>query len=237
MKIIALLAILAALTLGCAGNPQPPAPDTSWQSEVRELRDETRKLQQEVSEFERRQLERQRMVTEPVAQDTEENICNRSPAVQRAILGVLGMSRCSLATSGELFRIETLELASAKPFKKGDFNGLANLSQLNMEIADACGQWDDIAFTDSVVAELPSLGHFELRLYREKLYPDATNAADIADAVFVAINEGVKTEADEHYSESNQDRMEARYRNGSVNVQVYISASKELFPCRRGVAR
>ena len=115
--------------------------------------------------------------------------------------------------------------------------GLVNLSQLDMEIADTCGQWDDLTYTDSVLSQLPSLGNFSLQLYREKLYPDAASAEDIADAVFVSINEGIRTESDERYSESNQERMEARYRSGRVNVNVFIEAKERLYPCRRGIVQ
>ena len=148
---------------------------------------------------------------------------------------MLGLSKCGDATNKELFRIESLELKTAKPFRHGDFTGLINLSQLQMEISDTCGQWDDLTYTDSVLAQLPSLGNFSLHLYREKLFPDAASAEDIADAVFVSINEGVRTESDERYSESNQERMEAQYRSGRVIVRVYIEANETLYPCRRGI--
>jgi hypothetical protein len=221
MKPFLLLFIAAAFTLSCtsANNPQPPNPTV--QAKIYTLQNDIRHLKQEV--------------TESRIPEREDNICGRSPAIQRAILAALAMSRCSDATVQELFRIEVLELNTAKPFKTSDFDGLANLSWLELEMADPCGQWDDLTFTDSVVSKLPSLGHFELKLFREKLYPDAASAEDIADAVFLAINEGIRTESDERYSESNQDKMEARYRSGGVNVDVYIRAEENLYPCRRGI--
>lgn len=236
MKPLLLLLIVAAFTLSCtrAANPQPPNP--TLEAEIQGLQDDVEDLQREITELQQQEPVKETEVIGFPEQGNEDNICGRSPAMQRAILAVLAMSQCSDATIQELFRIEGLELNTAKPFKASDFDGLANLSWLTMEIADPCGQWDDLTFTDSVVAKLPSLGHFELRLYREQLYPDAASAADIADAVFVAINEGIKTESDEHYSESNQDRMEARYRSGGVNVQVYINAEDDLYPCRRGAS-
>ncbi len=170
------------------------------------------------------------------AQDIEENICDRSPAVQRAILDALGFSLCSLATNDELFRIERLNLESVRSIKKEDFSGLVNLSYLEMNVDDPCRQWDDITFTESILGDLPSLGRFDLDLYREELRPGITSAADIADAVFLAIQDGLRIEADERYSESNENRMEARYRDGNVYVQVYIRADRELFPCRSSVA-
>ena len=110
-----------------------------------------------------------------------------------------------------------------------------NLSRLEMDVYDSCGQWDDLAFTASMLADLPSLGSFYLRLYREELRPGIASAANIADVVFQATQDGLRLEADERSSESNENRMEARYRDGSVSVQVHISADQNLFPCRSAV--
>ena len=249
MKLIASVVLLASLALACAGNAPTATPDATLRADINQLQDEIEDLRQETpaptatpdaslradinriqSEIqglrqdvaEVQQQQRQRLATEAPAQDIEENICDRSPAVQRAILDALGLSLCSLATNDELFRIERLNLESVRSIKKEDFSGLVNLSYLEMDIYDPCGQWDDIAFTDSILADLPSLGRFDLDLYREELRPGITSAADIADAVFLAIQDGLRIEADERYSESNENRMEARYRDGNVYVQVYI---------------
>ena len=263
MKLIASMVLLASLALACAGNAPTATPDATLRADINQLQDEIEDLRQEtpaptatpnaslradinrlqgeiqdlrqdVDEVQRQ--ERQRPITEPLAQDIVENICDRSPAVQRAILDSLGLSLCSLATSDELFRIERLNLESVRSIKKGDFGGLVNLSYLEMDIYDPCGQWDDIAFTESILAGLPSLGRFDLDLYRKELRPGIASAAGIADAVFLAIQDGLRIEADERYSESNENRMEARYRDGNVYVQVYIRADRELFPCRSSVA-
>ena len=235
MKPFLLLLIVAAFTLSCtsAAGPQPPNP--ALQAEIRGMQDDLRDLRREINDVQEQMSVKETESAESPVPKIDDNICDRSPAMQRVILSALAMSQCRDATVQELFRIESLELHTAKPFKASDFGGLANLSWLKMEIADSCGQWDDLAFTDSVVAKLPSLGHFELTLYRYKLYPDVASAEDIADAVFIAINEGIRTESDERYSESNQERMEARYRSGGVNVDVYIRAEENLYPCRRGI--
>ena len=237
MKLFLPLLIFIGFTLSCGPEVAPLIPNPTLQAEIQDLRNEIDDLRGEISEVRKQEPDQKTIVIENPEQVLDGNICDRSPAMQGAILSNLGMSKCSEATELELFRIEVLELSSAKPFKSADFNGLSNLSRLSMEIADPCGQWDNLTFTDSVVAKLPSLGDFNLRLYREKLYPDVASAEDIADAVFVAINEGVRTESDERYSESNQERMEARYRSGGVQVQVYVKADENLYPCRRGVAR
>ena len=236
-RISALVVLTLLPSVACLASDPPPTPDPSIRSDIDLLRDEVRALQQAVSELEPEPEVRSTPV--PPLNDLVrgETICGRSPAVQRAILQGLGLSKCSEATNEELFRIESLELKTAKPFRSGDLTGLVNLSQLDMEIADTCGQWDDLTYTDSVLSQLPSLGNFSLQLYREKLYPDAASAEDIADAVFVSINEGIRTESDERYSESNQERMEARYRSGRVNVNVFIEAKERLYPCRRGIVQ
>ena len=262
MKLIASVVLLLSLTLACAGaaptatpdatlradidqlqdemedlrqeTPQPTAtPDTALKDEVNRLWGEIQDLRQDVAEV---QGQRQQGLPATPAQDIIENICDRSPAMQRAILEALGLSLCSLATNDELFRIESLDLDSVRSIKEGDFSGLVNLSRLEMDIYDSCGQWDNIAFTASMLADLPSLGSFYLRLYREELRPGIASAANIADMVFLATQDGLRLEADERSSESNENRMEARYRDGNVSVQVYISADQALFPCRSAVA-
>ena len=263
MKLIASVVLLASLALACAGNAPTATPDATLRADINQLQDEIEDLRQETpaptatpdaslrtdinriqSEIqdlrqdvaEVQQQQRQRLATEVPAQDIEENICDRSPAMQRATLEALGLSLCSLATNDELFRIESLDLDSVRSIKEGDFSGLVNLSRLEMDIYDSCGQWDNIAFTASMLADLPSLGSFYLRLYREELRPGIASAANIADMVFLATQDGLRLEADERYSESNENRMEARYRDGNVSVQVYISADQALFPCRSAVA-
>lgn len=261
MRLITSIALLAFLTAACADGAPPPTPDASLradidrlQADMEELRQETpvptttpdtalkdevnrlrgdiQDLRQDVAEVQRQQ--QQGAPTAP-ARDIVDNICDRSPAMQRAILEALHLSLCSLATNDELFRIESLDLDSVRSIKEGDFRGLVNLTRLEMDIYDSCGQWDSIAFTASMLGDLPSLGSFYLRLYREELRPGIASAADIAEAVFQATQDGLRLEADERYSESNEDRMEARYRDGNVSVQVYISADQNLFPCRSAV--
>lgn len=260
MKLIISVPIVLCLTLACAGNaptatpdatlradidqlqdemqelrqatPQPTAtPAASVRDDINRLQDEIRDLRQDLAE-----VQGQRLPTTAAVSEVEENICSRSPAVQRAILDALGLSLCRAATHDELFRIESLDLDSARSIKEGDFRGLVNLSYLGMNIYDSCGQWNDIAFTESILKDLPSLASFYLQVYRQELRPGIASAADIADAVFLAAQDGLRVEADERYSESNEDRMEASYRDGNVSVQVYISADQNLLPCRSAVA-
>ena len=241
MKLFVPLAILAALTLSCSALI-PTTPDPVSRAEIDLLRSDLHNLRQEVQSYQRQtqqQFEQQQKLRETsnmvgaVNQDAGEDICNRSPSMQQAILEVLELARCSLATQEELYRIISLEIQSNRPLKKEDFQGLRNLSFLQMTVYDPCGQWDELTFTDSVLAELPALLGFRLDLYRDGIYPGAASAVDIADAAFVAIHNHERTEATEHYSESNQDRMQALYRAESVDVEVHIRTDQELFPCRR----
>lgn len=260
MKLIASAAILLSLTLACTSvaptatpdatlradinqlqdevkglkeaTPAPtPTPDASLRADISRLQGELQDLRQDMAE-----VQRERPPTTAPAQATEENICDRSPAVQRAILEALGLSLCSFATHDELFRIESLDLDSVRSIKEGDFKGLVNLSYLELDIYDSCGQWDSLAFTTSMLADLPSLASFNLRLYREELRSGIASAVDIADVVFQATQDGLRLEADERYSESNENWMEARYQDGSVYVWVYISPDENLLPCRSSVS-
>ena len=56
-----------------------------------------------------------------------QNICERSPALQTAILSKLKLNRCSSVDGQELFRIEAISVAG--DLKAGD---LVNLKRLNL---------------------------------------------------------------------------------------------------------
>ena len=228
------LAILLLPTLACMSGEPSSTSASPIRSDIDQLAHEVRDLQQALSEMDKELQDVAASLTQIENNPPSEAVCNRSPAVQRAILQALSLAKCVDATNGELFRIESLELTSFKPFRAGDFSGLVNLSQLKMEISDTCGQWDNLTYTDSVLAQLPSLWNFDMHLYRQELFPDAASAEDIADAVFVSINKGIRTKSDEHFSESNQQRMEAFYRGGRVTARVYIEANENLYPCRGG---
>lgn len=235
MKAVIPLVILAALTLACT-NPTP-TPDATLQAEVRELRDDVSALQQpptqEPPTKEPVSLEMQRRAE-------ESDICGRFPALQHAILNSLNLGQCSLATYPELFRVERLSLEGrpiATPLKASDFAGLVNLTELSINFVDACGQWDDLAFTDAVIAELPSLASFRLDIYRPEQEGKASTAEEIAGAVFRAIHSGQDGEATSRDTESNEDYMYARITGEAGEVRVDIRQREDMSPCRSAASR
>ncbi len=236
--IIPLAVILVALTLACANEtvaPNTTAPagqmsetDDNLRSEVRELRDEVQKLEGVVAVL-------QQQTPDGEQGTAAVDVCDRFPALQYAILNALNLGQCSLATYPELFRIERLSLNGqpiATPLKSGDFAGLVNLTELSIDFADSCGQWDDIAFTDAVVAELPSLVNFDLDIYRPELDRTASTAEEIANAVFLAIHNGQDVEPASRDTESNESYMYARITGEAGMVSVEINYRDEMLPCR-----
>lgn len=235
MKAVIPLVILAALTLACT-NPTP-TPDATLQAEVRELRDDVSALQQPPTQ--------EPPTKEPVSLDMqrraeESDICDRFPALQHAILNSLNLGQCSLATYPELFRVERLSLEGrpiATPLQASDFAGLVNLTELSINFVDACGQWDDLAFTDAVIAELPSLASFQLNIYRPEQERKASTAEEIAGAVFQAIHSGQDGEATSRDTESNENYMYARITGEAGEVRVDIRQREDMSPCRSAASR
>ncbi len=226
------LVILTALILACTPVAPVPTPDAAVQAEIQALEDEIRKLRESPSG-----LQRQSGGGEASQMP---DICDRFPALQKEVLEALNLGRCRLAVYSELFRIERLYLDSqptTTPLKARDFAGLVNLTELGIQFDDSCGQWDDIAFTESVVAELPSLVHFDLALRRVELEPTASSAEEIADTVFLAINNWRETEHTSKESELNGDYMYAQIVGPGGSVQVRIDQRDDLLPCRNPTSR
>ena len=63
-------------------------------------------------------------------------ICSRSPALQTALLTHLNATLCSQITVHELFRITELPDITVSSVNPGDFNGLSNVTQLNLRVLD-----------------------------------------------------------------------------------------------------
>lgn len=235
MKAIIPLIVLAALTLACS--IPTPVPDATLQAEVRELRDEVSALQEKPTP--------EPPTKKPVSlgmpkRAAAADICDRFPALQYAILNALNLGQCSLATYPELFRIERLSLDGqpiATPLQANDFAGLVNLTELSISFVDSCGQWDNLAFTDAVVAELPSLVSFQLNIQRPDLDRKASTADEIANAVFRAIHSGQDVEPTSRDTESNEDYMYARITGEAGEVRVDIQQREDMSPCRSAAYR
>lgn len=61
------------------------------------------------------------------------DICQRSPAIQNALISRLNIPSCRLITGGELLRITALAI-SAKELWSGDLDGLYNVDNLNLSL-------------------------------------------------------------------------------------------------------
>ena len=245
MKGIALLAILAALTLACTGNPEPtaPDPDPTLQAEIRALREDVRELQRDMS------MDRSILHLQSAKQETQpepKDICDRPPMIQQALLKAVAIRQCSFVPYPELFRIDQLSVGNHdKPIdtllKSSDFAGLVNLTELNIQIRDTCGQWDDLTFAESVVAELPSLRKFHLILFRRELDRRTTSAEDLAEAIFLAINNGQEIQTAVYESDSNENYMRTwvydSYQGGSGRVEVRVETGSDFLPCRHSEPR
>lgn len=235
MKTIIPLIILTVLTtLACNGistapDATPPAEGSESPAQAQELRgDETTA-----------QLQRANATAAPEPTPEPSNICHRFPALQKDILDTLDLGQCTLATYPELFRIERLSFEAnptATRLRAGDFAGLVNLTELGIQFYDSCGQWDDLAFTDALVAELPSLASFGLTLYRKELDRSDSSAEEIANVVFLAIHNGREIQPNRRDSETNEESMRARIDGPSGSVRVEIYQDEDLPPCRRGTS-
>ena len=157
-----LIALILMLTLACSGDDSPAAPDTDRaQQELLERIDqqsnEVRDLREEVE-----QLRRSDETEQPSAQATElpptqatetiqpssptlppppevsntENICDRSPGAQQALLRNLKISSCKAVTTEEIYRITgNIKPAFSTSPRAGDFLGLVNVTHLEIHIS------------------------------------------------------------------------------------------------------
>ena len=158
-----LITLILMLTLACSGGDDPtPAPETDrsqqelldtidqMNNEVRDLREEVEGLQR-VGETEQPRNQATEM---PATQTTDtpqpgsptlppppevsntENICDRSPGAQQALLSNLKISSCKAVTTEEIYRITgNIKPAFSTSPRAGDFLGLVNVTHLEIHIS------------------------------------------------------------------------------------------------------
>ncbi len=232
MKIIIPLIILTVLTLACNGISTTV--DVNPTAEVSESPAQEQESREDQTAAQRRRTNASTSPESPPLTELS-NICHRFPALQKDLLDTLDLGQCTLATHPELFRIEQLSFEAAPTatlLRPSDFAGLVNVIALDLRFYDLCGQWDDLAFTDALVAELPSLVSFDLDLYRKELDDSASTAEEIANAVFLAIHNGQEVRPTRRDSEAREESMSARIEGPSSSVQVDIDQYDDLPPCR-----
>ena len=158
-----LLALILMLTLACSGDDPTPAPETERAQQellerIQQQSNEVRDLREEVE-----QLRRSDETEQPSAQATElpptqttetiqpssqtlppppevsttENICDRSPEAQQALLRNLKISSCKAVTTEEIYRITNkLDPSFGTSPRAGDFLGLVNVTHAEIHIRE-----------------------------------------------------------------------------------------------------
>ena len=161
-----LLVLTLMLTLACSGDDSPAAPDTDrsqqellerfdqMSNEVRDLREEVKGLQRvdeteqpspQATELPPTQLDQPKETIQPVSPtlppppevSSTENICDRSPAAQQALLRNLKISSCKAVTTEEIYRITNkLDPSFGISPRAGDFLGLVNVTHAEIHIRE-----------------------------------------------------------------------------------------------------
>ena len=157
------------LTLACSGDDPTPAPETNQtqqellerieqqSNEVRDLREEVKELRRsgeteqpsdQATELPPTQLNQPKETIQPVRPtlppppevSSTENICDRSPAAQQALLRNLKISSCKAVTTEELYRITgNIQPTFGTSPRAGDFLGLVNVTHVEIHITEEAG--------------------------------------------------------------------------------------------------
>ena len=140
------LVTILFMATACASEPTPPprvptnGDNDRLARQVQELYEENAAIREELTTLaaasqEQTQQQQAPTMETPIKPDLKpdqsiQNICERSPGAQRAILSRLQLNRCSSVDGQELFRIETIGVAG--DLKAGDLDGLVNLKTMNL---------------------------------------------------------------------------------------------------------
>ena len=172
MKLRLMLTTLVTILLmatACASEPAP-MPDTSetdrLSRQVQKLQEENATIRNEMATLTAAGSEQQQTPATGTAvtgiskatpvelgakpSRPTDNICNRSPAVQKLLLEQLKFPMCSVATGEELFRIEGIDFRG--DLWAGDLDNLVNLKGLQVEILE--GSLPENIFADLVNLEI-----------------------------------------------------------------------------------
>ena len=158
-----LIALTLTLALACSGDDLTPAPETDrtqqellervdqMSNEVTDLREEVEGLQR-VGETEQPGDQATELpptqptetiqsssptLPPPPEVSTTQNICNRSPEAQQALLRDLKISSCKAVTTEEIYRITNkLDPSFGTSPRAGDFLGLVNVTHAEIHIRE-----------------------------------------------------------------------------------------------------
>ena len=126
------LAMIALVGCGNSGSTTPEAQE--WERSLKEIREAQEELEAKISgqgtdDWPLPQAEGDGQT--PVSGD----ICERSPAVQNALIEVLELPSCQIINEREILRITALEISSGRELRAGDLDGLYNLEGLKLSMA------------------------------------------------------------------------------------------------------
>ena len=175
------LVTILFMATACASEPAP-APDTKetdrLSRQIQELRAENETVRNELATLTAAGAEQQQTpapeetpVTEISTATPDEldakpsrptdNICSRSPAVQKNLLRKLSVPICSIVTGEDLFRIEEIDFRG--DLWAGDLDNLVNLKELKVEILER-------SLPENVFADLVNLEtlYIDLETYNDE---------------------------------------------------------------------
>ena len=140
------LVTILFMATACASEPAPPprvptnGDNDRLARQIQDLQDKNAAIREELTTLtaasqEQTQQQQAPTMETPIEPDLKpdqsiQNICERSPASQKALLSKLKLNRCSSVDGQELFRIEAISVAG--DLKAGDLDGLVNLKKLNL---------------------------------------------------------------------------------------------------------
>ena len=134
---VAVLTTVLFTTAACAGEPAPtPDAATDQAKQTEELRRENIAIREELSALQS-EMNKQAQETTMQTASKVEDICSRSPAIQKELLNELGIPSCAHTTIRELLRLTELSFSySGEESTTGDLDGLSNLTTLRLYIPD-----------------------------------------------------------------------------------------------------
>ena len=152
------LAMIALVGCGDSGSTTPEAQE--WERSLEEIREAQAELERNLEELEAeisvrgtddRPAPQVELEAEVSVRGTDDwppsqaegdgqtpvsgDICERSPAVQNALIEKLQLPSCQIINERELLRVTALKISSSRELRAGDLDGLYNLEGLSLSMA------------------------------------------------------------------------------------------------------
>ena len=133
------LAMIALVGCGDSGSTTPEAQE--WERSLEEIREAQAELERNLEELEAEISVRGTDDWPPSQAEGDGqtpvsgDICERSPAVQNALIEKLQLPSCQIINERELLRVTALKISSSRELRAGDLDGLYNLEGLSLSMA------------------------------------------------------------------------------------------------------